>query len=180
MGLFSKQNIGAIEQDVLEKMQNSELLDVLIDDLISRFISSEARWMVSGEHGQTIVRTVTVRPSGFIIEIPGAYDARNKSSYIAINFAESGYVPLTAHYNKHGGIDISLSRMCYLYAIALQNRLKAVMKDCEFYSVSNRRDLSTFDTSSYLSFFGNLLLTDDGKQAYFDYTVPVPTYGNLF
>lgn len=180
MGLFDKRKTKSIEQEVLQNMQNSALLNNLIADLINRFNSPEARWMISGEHGQTTRRTVTVKPGGFIIEIPDAYDARDKSSYIAINFSESGYVPLTAHYNKHGGIDISLSRMCYLYATALQNRLKAVMEDCEFCSISNMRDLSTIDTSGYLSSLADLLLSDNGKQAYFDYYVPVPTYSSLF
>lgn len=175
MGLFSKTKESAVEQEVLEGMVTSELLNYLINQLCYH---PDAAWMKSAQWGDNGWRTVTVKPSGFIIEIPGAYERRDLDHFVAFNFESSGYNSLQAHYNNRGKKDISRSRMCYLYATALHRRLSAALPHCEFYRVNNDRDMSQLSDDNLL--FALDLMMDAGSQATFDYRVPVPATKNLY
>lgn len=179
MGLFNKtkNNISAAEQAIVQKMANSELLDWLIDIIESK---PEANWMKAGQYGDRGWRKVTVKPNGFIIEVPGAYQKRDESNFIVINFELSGFTQIVAHRNQYGKTDISRSRMCYLYATAIQMRLRAVIEGCEFGVINNDRDLNELDTDNMLFALGDLLIADRGAKAEFSYRVPVPTASSLF
>ena len=118
------------------------------------------------------------RLSGFIIEMPRAYERRDESSYVAINFENNGFKSLDEHRNEKGSVDITLPRMCYLYAIAIQNRLQEILQDCEFSRVSMDRNLDALGDNDFLFCIG--LLTNIGKYAKFSYRVPVPETSSLF
>lgn len=175
MRLFTKQDSEALEQEVLQKMRTSKLLDDLLYTIGS---NPEFHWVMSGKHRDSGWRNVIVEPSWIIIEKPGAYEKCDKSSCIAINFEDSGFKSLDEHRNEKGKVDIPLSRMCYLYAVALQNRLQAAFKDCEFRPVSIDRNVSALSNDNILFCIG--LLTDTGKYAKFSYRVPVEEGSNLF
>lgn len=176
MGLFSKKEITPSEQTVLQAMQNSPLIDYVIDKVRTM---PEAQWIRFGRHGDCGWRNVIVYPSGFIIEVPGAYRERDEDSYVSFNFVDCGYEALDAHYNQQRKVDISRSRMCYLYATAIQNRLRTVMENCEFGTVSIDRNTDSFADDNFL-FLLELSLTDHGKHAKFSYRVPVASGSKLF
>ena len=177
MGLFNKAKNPDVEQAIIQKMANSELLDWLIDALEHK---PEGAWMKVGQYGDSGWRKVIVKPSGFIIEVPGAYQRRDENNYVAINFESAGYTQITAHNNQYGKTDISRSRMCYLYAVAIQTRLRAVIGNCEFGKINNDRDLNELDSDNMLFALGDLLIADRGCKAEFIYRVPVPTASSLF
>lgn len=164
-----------VEQEIIQKMAYSELLDWLIDALENK---QESEWMKVGQYGDSGWRKVIVKPSGFIIEVPGAYQHRDENNFVAINFESAGYTQITAHSNKDGKTNISRSRMCYLYAAAIQMRLQAAMCNCEFGKINNDRDLNELDDDNVL--FALDLLADRGCKAEFSYRVPVPTASSLF
>lgn len=179
MGLFNitKNKISATEQAIVQKMANSELLDCLIDRLEDK---PEANWMKAGQYGDSGWRKVTVKPGGFIIEVPGAYQKRDEDNFIAISFELSGYTQIVAHRNQYGKTDISRSRMCYLYATAIQMRLQAVIENCELSAINNDRDINELSTDNMLFTLGDILIADKGVKAEFSYRVPVPTASSLF
>ncbi len=171
MGLFDVfkgAKMDTAEQNVLQKMVQSELLDWVADAIVS---NPEARWMSIGDRGDRGWRKVWVIPSGFCIEVPGAYEKKDEANYVAINFERAGYAQL----DSAGGI--SRSRMCYLYATALQRRMSAVMPNCKFGTVSNNRDWNQVGEGV----IGTIdMLMDAGARAEFTYDVPVPAVSKLF
>ena len=176
MGLFSKKEITPTEPIVLQAMQNSPLIDYVIDKVRNM---PEAQWIRFGKHGDSGWRKVIVYPSGFIIEVPGAYRRRDEDSFVSFNFVDCGYQALNEHKNQYGKVDITRSRMCYLYATALQNRLRTIMENCEFGAVSIERNTDNFADDNFL-FLLELSLTDHGKYAEFSYRVPVASGSKLF
>lgn len=175
MGLLNKQNNEAIEREVLQKMCTSELLGDLIYTISQK---NNLNWIMNGKHGDSGWRNVIVEPSSIIIEKPGAYEKRDKSGCVMFSFEDAGFNSLDEHRNEKGKVDITLPRMCYLYAVALQNRMQAAFKDCEFGQVSIERDLNSLSDDNILFCIG--LMTNIGKYAKFSYRVPVPKSSGLF
>lgn len=175
MGLFNKAKKPEVEEEIIRKIALSPLLDWLIDALEN---NPDGAWMKAGQYGDKGRRTVIVKPSGFIIEVPGAYQRRDENNYVAVNFESAGYTQITAHDDQYGKTHISRSRMCYLYAAAIQMRLQAVIDNGEFGKIYNDRDFSELDSDNVLFMLD--LLADKGCKAEFDYYVPVPTASSLF
>ena len=169
MGLFNREKKREAEQAVLQKMMKSALLDRLVPLIVN---APDFEWMRCGKNGDSGCRDVTVVPTGLIIEIPGAYKRQIEDQYFAINFEKLGYEGLS-------GQGLSDSKMCFLYASALRERLAAELKNCNFYSVCNDRDLDQLDGESTF-FYAMDLLLDRGARAKFSYQVPVPTKNTLF
>ena len=177
MGLFAKKKNEAIEAEVLQKIQDSDLLNVLVYMVLHE---PEFDWMKNGKPGKSSRRRVEVRPSGVIIEKPGAYEKRDWDNCFTFNFNDNGYSEIDAHMNERGKVDIGLHRMCYLYATAIQNRLRSALTDCVFDGkVSTDRNINELPGDGLLFFVG-LALTDTGKYASFFYEVPVPKAKALF
>lgn len=179
MGLFkkNKNKIEGIELQVLQSMQDSPLINVMVDIFTT---DSECEWMRACKHShQNQRRDVIVVPEGICVEIPGARERKDKSGYAIFHFNELGFDELTAHYNQQGKIDIETPRMCYLYATAIRNRLSAVLPDFKFSAVSQERDTDIGNMDAFL-YMINLLLTDSGKYAKFHYEVPAFKGSNLF
>lgn len=174
MGLFKKAN-PELEQTVLQNMMDSELLNMLVNTITS---NPDATWMTAGQCGDSGWRKVIVKPTGFIIEIPGAYQRGDESSCAAINFESAGYTRLDAYCDQKGKPIISRSRMCYLYATAIQRKLVQVLGNCQFGEVKNNRDMNQLSDNNL--FFAIDLMMDVGASAEFMYRVPVPTASSLF
>ncbi len=174
MGLFNKGKLTDMEQEVLHQMLHSELLNNLICTLQD---DPQYQWTRAGRHGTPSWRKVTVEPSGFIIEVPSAYEKKIDGAFISVNFEAAGYHQISEHYNSSGKTDITSSRMCFLYATAIQQRLQAFMGDCKFDAVrNNRKEKATdglFDLVLNRAF-------DLGARAEFTYNVPMPPVNSLF
>lgn len=163
------------EQEVFQRMMSSELLDYLIIFITQ---DPESEWARIGEYGDLGRRDVIVEPGGIIIEKFGASEERDKNNTMFIDFFEAGYTQIEPHYITFGIPDISLTRMCFLFAMALQKKLEAVMGDCEFYPVHKDRDPDRLSKNEYLRLAG--LLLGARARAVFSYRVPVPPIRNLF
>lgn len=175
MGLFNEIR-SKEEQEVFQKMMNSELLDHLIYYITQQ---PEAEWARVGGHGDFGTRNVIVEPGRIIVEKSGAYEQRDTNNFIEIGFFAEGYNEIEPHYTIFGIPDISLPRMCYLFATVLQKKLENVMKDCEFYPVHKDRDYDRLDSGNDILNAVGLLL-GVGARAVFSYRVPVPKVKNLF
>ena len=121
MGLFAKKKNEAIEPEILQKIQDSTILNYLVDEILNE---PENAWMRNGRPGESSSRYVEVYPSGFIIQKPGAFEERDWDNCIVFNFNDVGFSKIEAHRNERGKVDIGLHRMCYLYATAIQNRFR--------------------------------------------------------
>ncbi len=177
MGLFNKSKTKEVEETVLQKMMNSQLLDDFIWALENK---PEYEWIKIGSRGERGYRVVMVEPQGFIIKQYDPYEINNNNNvHIAIGFEESGYSKIESYYHAASKVDISCSRMCLLYAKALQNRMTAVMKDCSFSEARNSRNMDKIGTGNGISIAVGSLL-DIGARAIFDYHVPVPSSSDLF
>lgn len=170
MGLFDGASKKDTEQQVLQRMMESSLVEYITDQIRN---NPNAKWMLKGKHRDKGWRRVTVLPGGFIIEVPGAYAKRDKDNFVAYNFEDLGFAPITEHRNSRGKADISLSRMCYLYALALQEKMKPVMPNCKFQKVSNNRDMSKVSTENLLFALGDMLILNAGVRAEFYYQAPI-------
>ncbi len=170
MGLFNKSKMNTEEQEVLQNMMHSELIDNLIYALENE---PKYQWAIAGQHGGVHRRNVFVESGWFNIEVPGAYDKGDENHCIAINFKKSGYDRLDS---RKG---ISCSRMCYLYATALQMRMKEILPNCEFSTVRNNRNSNQLSDESFFRAV-EVLVFDQGARAEFTYTVPMPISRKLF
>jgi len=167
MGLFNKEKKREAEQAVLQKMMKSELVDVLVSLVVE---NPDYEWMRKGKHGDSGRRNVTIEPCGLVIEIPGSHQRTPKNCFV-INFEELGYERL----DRQSGQGLSESKMCFLYASALNERLAAELKECKFGSVYNDRDQNKLGDDLVFA-----LLLDLGARAKFSYYVPVPAKSTLF
>lgn len=177
VNIDNKAKKSAVEQAIIQKMAYSALLDRLIYALEN---TPEAEWIKVGQYGDNGWRKVIVKPSGVIIEVPGAYQRRDENKFVAVNFEAGGYTQITEHRDQNGKTDVSRSRMCYLYAAAIQMRLQTVLSNCEFSKINNDRDLNELDDDNMLFTIGSVLIADRGCKAEFSYRVPVPTASSLF
>ncbi len=169
MGLFDSAKKKEIEQTILEKMIHSELINDVIYAIEHR---PEYQWVNPAQNGDYDRRVVSVQPYWFLIEIQGAYEKGDEAHCMAVNFQKSGYSSLSAQSG------ISRSRMCYLFATALQKRLQSIMPNCDFTSVSNNRDYDQLGDDGIIVALG--LLLDQGARATFSYHAPLPQSTRLF
>lgn len=171
MALFNKSKLNPKEENVLKKMLHSDLVNWLVDDIL---YNPNNEWARTGSPGEFWgYRRVTVYPHWYLVEIPNAYKQGDENHCIAINFQKSGYSPL---YSQDG---ISEARMCYLYATAIQMRLKAEMPDYKFEPVKNERDLDRLGADGDAMLLLGLML-GQGIMASFIYYVPIPKTSSLF
>ena len=82
MGLFGNKQLKDVEQIVIQKMINSDLLDHVIDGLVN---NPEYQWLSVGTHGDSGWRKVIVLPAGIVFEKPRAYQNRNKNNYVGLD-----------------------------------------------------------------------------------------------
>ncbi len=169
MALFNKTITKPAELAVLDKMIHSELLDVMIYALKN---DPQYAWVLNANPGENCERHVAVEQYWFLIEVPGADAAGDSAHSVKISFAKSGYEPL----GKKPGI--SCSRMCFLYATAIQKRLEEILFDSKFSSVSNNRNREELGEETFLVALGTLL--DEGARAEFTYRLPKPKSIRLF
>ena len=174
MGLFSRNASLSEAQEVQRQMERSEMMDQIMEGITE---NQNLAWILSGTYGDHGARRVIVRPYWFIIEISGAYARNREDEYVQINFQKSGYEGLHDHRTKSGGV-ISCARMCYLYASAMQARLKELIPDGTFEAVKSGRDWERLTEEPVLLPLGLALGAE--VLAEFKYHVPVPQTKNLF
>lgn len=136
MGLF---NWGAkkeaLEREVAQSLSRLPLLDLVIESLLN---NAECPWLSQGvSYYDTCRRTVIIAPDLLAIEKDGEKNItpEDNNTCIEYSYTKSGYVPLHGHQNEDGIEDISLRRICYLWALVVKERMAADMPMCSFSDV---------------------------------------------
>ena len=170
----NKEKQAAVENEILQKMSRIPLLDDLINQLLGDDLEE---WMVKSQsYYDNCRRVVRVEPDCFSIKWSrwykervqvGVYEdgtpkteVRDQEEILeekGYSFTKSGYLPLHAHYNEKGKEDVSVGRVCYLWASIVRERMAAKMTNCRFETVNQY-----------------------SEEAAFGYTVPAQTYKDWF
>ena len=159
MGLFDgKAKQEAAENEVMQKLSQVPLLDILIQNLLD--VEAEP-WIRMGQsYYDDCQRTVRVEPDGFEIkwsswhEEGAGHRVEQIHGRVNYSYTKSGYLPLHSYYYDNGKKEIPTSQVCYLWASVIRERMAAKMPNCKFNSVSG--------------------------DAAFTYTVPSPSFKDWF
>ncbi len=120
-------------------------------------------------------RTVMVMPEGVVLDRKCGFREKNEENYISIPFKAIGYKDLDAKYSDSGKVEISGSRVCMLFALAIQEEMKNKMPNYRFTDVQIERELAS--TALGMAFD---LLFDGNARAEFRYFVPQRELKDLF
>lgn len=157
----TKEKQAAVEREILQKMSQLPILDMLIKQLLGADMED---WMVMGQsYYDSCKRRVTIEPDGFELKWSryyqqrvqvGVYEDGTPKTEMRTNeeilaekvysFTKSGYLPLHAHYNEKGKEDVSVGRICYLWASVIREYLAAEMTNCKFSDVEHSSDAASF------------------------------------
>lgn len=157
----TKEKQAAVEREILQKMSQLPLLDNIIKQLLGE---DAEEWMTKGQsYYDNCIRTVTVQPDCFKLKWSRYYqecvktgvyedgipktEVRYKEEVLAeqsYSFTKSGYLPLHAHYNEKGKEDVSVGRVCYLWASVIREDLAAEMTNCKFNDVEHNSEAASF------------------------------------
>lgn len=157
----TKEKQAAVEREILQKMSQLPILDNLIKQLLGE---DAEEWMTMGQsYYDNCKRTVTVEPDSFELKWSRYYqervqvgvyedgtpktEMRYKEEILAeqgYSFTKSGYLPLHAHYNEKGKEDVSVGRVCYLWASIIREHLAAEMPNCKFGDVEHSSEAASF------------------------------------
>ncbi len=150
MGLFDgKAKKEAVENEVLQKLSQVPLLDLLIENVLK----SDEPWILQCQsYYDSRKRVVSIDPDGFEIRWSGTHteeyigndgQAHTKTvvdvyGQIGYSYTKSGYVPLHHYWSENvKGKDVSTERVCYLWASLIRERMMAKMPQCDFGEVND-------------------------------------------
>lgn len=147
MGLFGgNAKREAVENEVMQKLAQVDLLDMLIQNLLAE-AQGEKPWITDCQsYYDSCSRTVHIAPDTFAIrwtevdseEYVGKDGKRHTNQEekemgcIAYSYTKSGYLPLHNHCNEKGKEDVSVDKVCELWARVVQERMQAQMPKCRF------------------------------------------------
>lgn len=163
MGLFNnKVRQEAVEQELLEKLSSNPLLDLIVDDILN---DEEESWMrFAQSYYDNCLRTVSIQPDLLEIKWRNLQDLPTIGSdgeyYVeqvddgevqrCYSYTKSGYVPLHRYSYDDGKRDISIQRICYLWACVVRNHMAKRMPYCNFGEVNTKASFTY--TVPFLSF----------------------------
>lgn len=140
MGLFDgKAKQEAAEEEVMQKLSQVPLLDILIENILG---DGAASWIREGQsYYDNCRRKVKIEPDSFEIkwssypeEIPGQREEVIHES-VCYSYTKSGYLPLHQFSYDNGKKEIPTEQVCYLWASIIRERMAAKMPNCKFDSV---------------------------------------------
>ena len=151
MGLFDgKAKQEAAENEILQKLSQAPILDLLIENVINS--GDEEPWLFSGmSYYDSCRRTVIIEPDGFGIKWSSTHeepyigsDGQRRTQRVedvhgelGYSYTKSGYLPLHSYSYDDGRKEISVDRVCCLWASIIRERLAAKMPDCKFGNVGS-------------------------------------------
>lgn len=166
MGLFDgKEKKEAAESEVLQKLSQVPLLDLLIENILNE----EEPWIFQCQsYYDSRRRVVHIEPDGFEIKwfdahteeyLGGDGQQHHKTvedvyGQVGYSYTKSGYLPLHTYWYDNGNKKLSTDRVCYLWASIIRKRMMVKMPQCEFGEVND--------------------------SAYFSYTVPALSFKDWF
>ena len=151
MGLFDgKAKQENAENEVLQKLSQTQILEAAVQQMVNE---TEASWIRKAQnYYDNCELTVIIHPDALIIEW------RNKHAEFFIgtdgklvkeniedelvsknySYTASGYLPLHEYKYDNGKKEISVERVCYLWASIVRERMAAKMPECKFEGVLDR------------------------------------------
>lgn len=135
----------AVENSILQQMSQLPFINDLVANMLAA--AEKEPWILNCQsYYDTCVRKVTVEPDAVVItwktqrELYELEDGTNTGIRLVEGdfgergwgFTANGYLPLHSHINEKGKIDVSLSRVCYLLAMLIQEQLVAKFHGCQF------------------------------------------------
>ena len=148
MGLFDgKAKKESAEKEALQKLSQVPLLDMLIENILSK----EEPWILQCQsYYDNCQRVVTIEPDGFEIKWSGTHSEEyigddgqlhykkieDMYGHIGYSYTKSGYLPLHSYKYDNGSKELSTVRVCYLWASIIRERMMAEMPQCKFGEVN--------------------------------------------
>lgn len=149
----------AVENEIMQKLAQVELLELLVKNILREAEESNP-WILDCQgYYDNCRREVMIAPDLFAIrwvmvetkEYVGNDGKRHtgqeekEMGYLAYSYTKSGYLPLHNHCNEKGKEDISLARICELWAGVVKESMQAQMPRCSFtQGVNVMNDVVTF------------------------------------
>lgn len=147
MGIF----ITPAHREAVENLVKQALSELcIVDDIISTVVNNENDWVT---HCQSYYdnrkREIKIEADLFQISWNQHHYENDEKivdadEVINYSFTSSGYTPIHNHVNEKGKEDLSVSRVIYLLASVIHERLQKEMPDCTFDSIWDERDYSVF------------------------------------
>lgn len=154
MGLFdNKAKREAAENEVLQKLSQVPLLDLLIENIL---LEEEAWILQCQSYYDDRCRVVKIEPDGCEIKW---FDARREvrmgsdghtyretvediHGRVGYSYTKSGYLPLHSYRYDNGDKEIPTDRICCLWASVVRERMMARMPQCKFGNVDEKATFS--------------------------------------
>ena len=130
-----------MENEIQRKLAQSELFD----DLLYTFFEEKAQpWFVERQGYYDNGRRMVEVGCDWVV-ITWRKDGEEPVEF-GIGLSKSGYEPLKPHVNSWGIVDVTLTRVCVLFASILKERFEARMPNFEFRGVfeNEEQEVATF------------------------------------
>lgn len=164
MGLFdgvAKKE--AVEQQIMQQIASYPIIKKLVHE-INLIGKEKEQWLLTCQgYYDSCVRNVIIEPDSLTVTWTSARtlkisengsDTKEENEEgnfgsVCWHFTDKGYVPLHKHYNEKGKVDVSLAKVCYLFATLVREQMMVELPEACFcnniYQDANYRASFTYE-----------------------------------